>query len=402
MNDLFRLPTSPPERNGRFVRARVVLLMTGLALLTGLGATTFRQDYESFLQQLRVRISQTQSSDDYRQLMNWKDTRITHLLQLAPPPAERDAAEWYAMGHLMQLRGALPEAIRHMQESLRRDPANPTVVKGLLGCFLQADQPRAAGRLWQEHRGKFPPAESGTMGLAVAQSFFDRADYLAAVDYLELVRPLFPEAHLGHRLTVMICQNFVLAGEKEKALAYLTARELDSSADPEGLPQLRRQIQLVNTTAPPLVVEHWLADSGSLPRPGAGRVILVDFWAPSCSDCLESMAEISRLYEAYEDAGVDMVSLTILPDTSSVVQGGPGSPEPVEFLSRIHALRQTRGWSWRFGVAASGINHERFAVTTIPHLVLMDKHGRIRYADYGKRLDFSRLQAVIDHLLAED
>ncbi|MBN2432129.1 MAG: TlpA family protein disulfide reductase [Acidobacteria bacterium] len=401
-----RIPRSIPFHRSRFfrdngvTRCLFVLLMVQSALIMTFPAPSFLIEYQSFLNALRERIPQTHTSADFQQLMNWKNQRITQILRLAPTPDGRDATAWYAMGHLLQLRGTLPEAIHHMQESLRRDDANVSAAKALLNLFLQTDQPREAGRLLRQYRTKIPPGESGALCLAVAQSFFEQADYLAANDYLELARLSFSRDHQTRRLTGMICQNFALAGEKKKALEYLSARERERPAEQSSLRDLRRHVGLLHTPAPELDVEHWLDHPAPNIAGGQGRVTLIDFWAPGCPDCLDSMTEIKPLHDAYQAAGLDIISLCTLPESDSSATGAGGN-EPAAFLSRLHTMREARGWSWSFGVAATGSNHERFAVTTIPHVVLMDKQGNIRFMDHGKMLDFPRLQATIDHLLAE-
>jgi thioredoxin-like negative regulator of GroEL len=349
----------------------------------------FLEEYQSFLGELRQRIPLTKTSTQYQELMEWKNGRIRQILTLAPPAGQRDAQAWYAAGHLMQLGGFIPEALYHFKECLRLDPRHSAAATSLISMQIQADDPLGAGKSLHLYRSLVPQNQFGPICLAIAGAFFEHARYSEANDFLVEALPHFPLDHQARRLARMLCQNFTLAGQKQKALDFLAKH-----APADGSWQsLQRQTSLLDTRASELAAEDWLESPAPTIPGNDSRLTLIDFWAPWCPDCMESMNDLARLHDAYRDVGLRIISVSTPPDTAA--------SDMDALRAELKSLRQTHNWQWTFGLTATGENHRRYAVSAIPHFVLIDANGLIRYVDAGNQADFSRLQTVIDHLLAE-
>lgn len=77
---------------------------------------------------------------------------------------------------------------------------------------------------------------------------------------------------------------------------------------------------LFNHTAAPQVAYTSLtgqnADTSSL----KGKVVLVNFWATSCSGCVEEMPEIKKMYQHYSGQGLQTVAVAMSYDPPNYVK----------------------------------------------------------------------------------
>jgi thiol-disulfide isomerase/thioredoxin len=125
-------------------------------------------------------------------------------------------------------------------------------------------------------------------------------------------------------------------------------------------------------------------DSVELRRAFAGHVTLVNLWATWCEPCREEMPSIERAYEADSSRGFRVAAVSV----------DDGPPGPV--LDYVADRRLT------FDVFQdrSGGIQDAYRVAGLPHSVLIDRHGVVRYVALGARAwDSDPMQARIDSLL---
>ena len=116
-----------------------------------------------------------------------------------------------------------------------------------------------------------------------------------------------------------------------------------------------------------------------------GKVVLMNFWATTCSVCLHEMPQIVATHEKYRGRGFETVAVAM-------------SYDPPASVIRYAELRRLP-----FGVAIdnTGVIARRFGdVNATPTTVLIDKRGVI-VERYTGEPDFAALQRLIDKLLAE-
>ncbi|MCG8422743.1 MAG: TlpA family protein disulfide reductase [Proteobacteria bacterium] len=95
-----------------------------------------------------------------------------------------------------------------------------------------------------------------------------------------------------------------------------------------------------------------------------GKVVLVDFWATWCRPCRESLPAVDRVYRRYRSYGFEVLSV----NTDNPADG--------------RAMFQSMGLSLPL-YFDNGTVSERFQVTSIPHLVLIDQSGVVRHVHRG-------------------
>jgi thiol-disulfide isomerase/thioredoxin len=93
----------------------------------------------------------------------------------------------------------------------------------------------------------------------------------------------------------------------------------------------------------------------------AGRVVLINFWYPSCGPCRAELPRLQRVLETYQGRGFVLLAVNVVPEEkdlaiSYVARNGFG------FL----ALGATGEWA-----------ESTYGVASVPSSVLVDAEGRV-------------------------
>jgi peroxiredoxin len=116
-----------------------------------------------------------------------------------------------------------------------------------------------------------------------------------------------------------------------------------------------------------------------------GKVVLVNFWATTCSTCIEEMPDLVKTYEKYTARGLETIAVAMDYDPEAQV--------------RAYAEKNALPFKVAMdpdGEAAKGFKGVRMTPTTF----LIDRQGRIMRSYLGKP-DFNALHALLEELLAE-
>ncbi|MBB5441177.1 thiol-disulfide isomerase/thioredoxin [Pedobacter sp. AK017] len=124
--------------------------------------------------------------------------------------------------------------------------------------------------------------------------------------------------------------------------------------------------------APVLSVEEWLSEVPDM----KGKFIALDFWGPSCKPCIAGFPHINELHHKYKDQVV-FIAATTDEDPGEVYSFSAGAP--VEFYSM---MQKAKAW-------------EDYKIQGIPHMLLIDPAGIVRYSGNGFELSEVMLQDII-------
>ena len=116
-----------------------------------------------------------------------------------------------------------------------------------------------------------------------------------------------------------------------------------------------------------------------------GQVVLVNFWATSCSTCVAEMPQIMATFEKYKSRGYQTVAVAM-------------SYDPPAYVASFAETRKLP-----FGVAIDNtgeIARSFGQVQLTPTTFLINKRGEI-VKRYVGAPDFTALQALVEKLLAE-
>lgn len=94
-----------------------------------------------------------------------------------------------------------------------------------------------------------------------------------------------------------------------------------------------------------------------------GKYVLIDFWASWCRPCREENPNVVRIYNEYKDKGFEILGVSLDDDRAAWLQAIEA--DQLEW-PQVSDLKR-----WENAVA------QQYAVTAIPHTVLIDKDGKI-------------------------
>lgn len=115
-----------------------------------------------------------------------------------------------------------------------------------------------------------------------------------------------------------------------------------------------------------------------------GKVVMVNFWATSCTTCIKEMPEMVQTYNKYKDKGLDFVAVAM-------------SYDPPNYVLNY---AQTRNLPFRVALDTKGDVAKSFEdVKLTPTTYVIDKQGKIIKRYVGEP-DFAALHQLLEKALA--
>jgi peroxiredoxin len=115
-----------------------------------------------------------------------------------------------------------------------------------------------------------------------------------------------------------------------------------------------------------------------------GKVVLVNFWATSCTTCVHEMPMLVETYKKYAPRGYETIAVAM-------------SYDPPNYVLNF---AQTRALPFKVALDPVGELAQRFGnVKLTPTTFILDKHGNIAKRYVGEPSE-SELHALIEQLLA--
>ena len=116
-----------------------------------------------------------------------------------------------------------------------------------------------------------------------------------------------------------------------------------------------------------------------------GKVMLVNFWATSCTTCVHEMPRLIETHQKYKDQGLDTVAVAM-------------SYDPPAYVANFAESRQL---PFKVAIDNTGAVAKAFGpVQLTPTTFLINKRGEIVKRYIGEP-DFAALHGLIEKLLAE-
>lgn len=164
---------------------------------------------------------------------------------------------------------------------------------------------------------------------------------------------------------------------------------------------------LIGTKAPSIQDGDWTNGEESFSTDELqGKVLLLDFWAVWCGPCVGSFPKLRQLHDQFRDRGLVVLGITHefnlqwSRESNRPVRGVLENNRPLEQdmitqFMRHHDLQ----YPCFLANKTSQVN-QNFAVTSIPHLVLVDRTGTIRFAQVGNDPQgWEEVEELIEELL---
>jgi len=99
-----------------------------------------------------------------------------------------------------------------------------------------------------------------------------------------------------------------------------------------------------------------------------GKVVLIDFWATWCGPCVYEIPGFIKLYDKYNERGLEIIGLSVDRDRKAVVD-----------------FAEKRGVNYPIAFADGEIQENYGGIRAIPVTVFVDREGRIAKSVVGAR-----------------
>ena len=132
--------------------------------------------------------------------------------------------------------------------------------------------------------------------------------------------------------------------------------------------------------APALALTDWQNSKPLSLADLKGKIVVLDFWATHCSECLASVPKLNALAAKYEDRGVVFVGVCL-------ADGG----------ERMPAMVKRHKMAYPTAVDTNGLTAKAFMADSYPDYYVIDRAGNLRWGD----IQNSHVEKAIGILLSE-
>ena len=132
---------------------------------------------------------------------------------------------------------------------------------------------------------------------------------------------------------------------------------------------------VINQKAPKLVVEKWLSEKPDT----KGKFVLIDFWATWCGPCRRAIPDLNKFKTEFEK---DLIVIGISDETQEKVESL--NFLNIEYFSAIDTERRM---------------YNSLEIKGIPHCILIDPNGIVRWEGYPTLNDFELTSEVIKGII---
>lgn len=170
----------------------------------------------------------------------------------------------------------------------------------------------------------------------------------------------------------------------------------------------RKMAALIGKDAAPLDVEAWANGESLTDSDLKGKVVLLDFWAVWCGPCIATFPHLREWQEKYAEKGLVIIGLTRYynydwnEDAKQARRSqAPVSPEAEQAMLKKFA--EQHKLEHRFGIQSKDSKlPEYYGVTGIPHVVVIDRAGKVRLMRVGSgEANAKAIGEMLEKLLSE-
>jgi thiol-disulfide isomerase/thioredoxin len=174
--------------------------------------------------------------------------------------------------------------------------------------------------------------------------------------------------------------DLMLRFDHVKGLALLG--ELTKAPDQDLAGSAKVRLLKTQMIGKPLDLQFTAVDGSSFDlRALRGNVVLVDFWASWCPDCLREMPIVRQAYQKYKDKGFTVVGISLDKDAQAL------SNFVAKKLIPWPQYFDGRGWENEFAA--------KYGVRAIPEMLLINQQGDVVSTD----LSIEQLDRRVEQLL---
>ncbi|MGQ9721234.1 MAG: redoxin family protein [Candidatus Jordarchaeum sp.] len=195
-----------------------------------------------------------------------------------------------------------------------------------------------------------------------------------------------PNYRLARNLTAM-AEIMKQMGKENEAVDMFKSAWTKLSALPElqsHLATIIQGLQIVGQQAAEIAIDKWINGQGIKISDAKGKVILVDFWATWCGPCIAAFPDLKEIREKFNRKDLILLGLTKYygryKNFSNLNKEEEAKKIAEDFVP-AHPI------TWPLGIAEGDGLFQDFGITSLPTVLLIDKHGKIRLKIIGHDKD---------------
>jgi thiol-disulfide isomerase/thioredoxin len=203
----------------------------------------------------------------------------------------------------------------------------------------------------------------------------------------------------------------VLKSVKERAKEDSTKRAVEQASASlarieSSIERAKKLAKLVGQDAAPLEVEAWVNGAPLTDADLKAKVVLLDFWAVWCGPCIATFPHLREWQEKYADKGLVIIGLTNYynykwDNEAERAKRAEGEVAPDEEQKMLERFAEHHDLHHRFAIQKGDKLSEYYAVSGIPHVVVIDQEGKVRLVRVGSGDANARdISELLDELLS--
>lgn len=171
----------------------------------------------------------------------------------------------------------------------------------------------------------------------------------------------------------------------------------------------KRLLALVGSDAAPLEVEAWVNGEPLSHEDLKGKVVLLDFWAVWCGPCIATFPHLREWQEEYAEKGLVIVGLTryynyVWNEEKEKAERAAAGTEvkPEDEQAMLEKFAAHHDLHHRLAIQQGTELSKFYAVTGIPHVVVIDRQGKVRMIRVGSgEKNANDIGELLEQLIAE-